>query len=35
MRSLIHTIVAYENGELRDDATAALLQWRAPGVTRS
>jgi serine phosphatase RsbU (regulator of sigma subunit) len=27
MRRLIHTIVSYENGELRDDATAALLQW--------
>ncbi|WP_199515520.1 PP2C family protein-serine/threonine phosphatase [Nucisporomicrobium flavum] len=31
MRHLIHTIVSYENGELRDDATAALVQWR-PGV---
>ncbi|WP_306216059.1 PP2C family protein-serine/threonine phosphatase [Actinoplanes sp. RD1] len=28
MRRLIHTIVSYENGELRDDATAALIQWR-------
>ncbi len=28
MRRLIHTIVSYENGELRDDATAALLRWR-------
>jgi serine phosphatase RsbU (regulator of sigma subunit) len=28
MRRLIHTIVSYENGELRDDATGALLQWR-------
>jgi serine phosphatase RsbU (regulator of sigma subunit) len=28
MRQLIHTIVSYENGELRDDATAALLRWR-------
>jgi serine phosphatase RsbU (regulator of sigma subunit) len=28
MRQLIHTIVSYENGELRDDATAAMLQWR-------
>lgn len=28
MRQLIHTIVSYENGDLRDDATAALLQWR-------
>jgi serine phosphatase RsbU (regulator of sigma subunit) len=28
MRRLIHTIVAYENGELRDDATAAMLRWR-------
>jgi serine phosphatase RsbU (regulator of sigma subunit) len=28
MRQLIHTIVSYENGELRDDATGALLQWR-------
>jgi sigma-B regulation protein RsbU (phosphoserine phosphatase) len=35
MRNLIHTIVAYENGELRDDATAALLQWRPAGVTGS
>jgi sigma-B regulation protein RsbU (phosphoserine phosphatase) len=31
MRRLIHTIVSYENGELRDDATAAMLQWHAPG----
>ncbi len=30
MRRLIHEIVSYENGELRDDATAALVQWR-PG----
>jgi serine phosphatase RsbU (regulator of sigma subunit) len=29
MRRLIQTIVSYENGELRDDATAAMLQWRA------
>jgi phosphoserine phosphatase RsbU/P len=29
MRRLIHTIVSYEDGELRDDATAAMLQWRA------
>jgi serine phosphatase RsbU (regulator of sigma subunit) len=29
MRRLIHKIVSYENGELRDDATAAVLQWRA------
>jgi hypothetical protein len=28
MRRLIHTIVSYEDGELRDDATAAMLQWR-------
>jgi len=28
MRRLIHNIIAYENGELRDDATAAMLQWR-------
>ncbi|WP_030439023.1 PP2C family protein-serine/threonine phosphatase [Actinoplanes subtropicus] len=28
MRRLVHTIIAYENGELRDDATAAMLQWR-------
>ncbi|MEV8507066.1 PP2C family protein-serine/threonine phosphatase [Actinoplanes sp. NPDC051475] len=36
MRRLIHTIVSYENGELRDDATAALLQWRPsrPGGAR-
>ena len=27
MRRLIQTIVSYENGELHDDATAALLQW--------
>lgn len=27
MRHLIHTIVAYEEGELRDDATAAMIQW--------
>jgi phosphoserine phosphatase RsbU/P len=36
MRRLIHTIVAYEDGELRDDATAAMLQWRhdhRPGGT--
>jgi sigma-B regulation protein RsbU (phosphoserine phosphatase) len=28
MRRLIHTIVSYESGDLRDDATAAMLQWR-------
>jgi serine phosphatase RsbU (regulator of sigma subunit) len=28
MRRLIQTIVSYENGELRDDATAAMLQWK-------
>lgn len=28
MRHLIQTIVSYEEGELRDDATAAMLQWR-------
>ena len=27
MRQLVRTIVSYEDGELRDDATAALLQW--------
>ena len=32
MRRLIHKIVSYENGELRDDATAALLQWRPPPI---
>lgn len=30
MRQLIHAIVSYENGELRDDATAAMLQWHRP-----
>jgi serine phosphatase RsbU (regulator of sigma subunit) len=36
MRKLIHAIVSYENGELRDDATAALLQWQpSPAVTPS
>ena len=28
MRHLIHSIVSYEEGELRDDATAALVRWR-------
>ncbi|MEU4420868.1 PP2C family protein-serine/threonine phosphatase [Actinoplanes sp. NPDC024001] len=28
MRQLIQAIVSYEEGELRDDATAAMLQWR-------
>lgn len=28
MRRLIQAIVSYEEGELRDDATAAMLQWR-------
>ncbi|MGN9809951.1 PP2C family protein-serine/threonine phosphatase [Micromonospora sp. BQ11] len=28
MRQLIHTIISYEHGELRDDATAAMLQWQ-------
>lgn len=28
MRHLIHAIVSYEEGELRDDATAAMLRWR-------
>jgi serine phosphatase RsbU (regulator of sigma subunit) len=36
MRKLILAIVSYENGELRDDATAALVQWQpAPQVTPS
>ncbi|HET6484503.1 MAG TPA: PP2C family protein-serine/threonine phosphatase [Actinoplanes sp.] len=28
MRRLIQAIISYEDGELRDDATAAMLQWR-------
>jgi sigma-B regulation protein RsbU (phosphoserine phosphatase) len=28
LRRLIRTILSYENGDVRDDATAALLQWR-------
>ncbi|MGK5685497.1 PP2C family protein-serine/threonine phosphatase [Actinoplanes sp. URMC 104] len=28
MRRLIHTIVSYEQGELRDDATAAMIRWQ-------
>jgi sigma-B regulation protein RsbU (phosphoserine phosphatase) len=28
MRNLIHAIISYEQGELRDDATAAMLRWR-------
>jgi serine phosphatase RsbU (regulator of sigma subunit) len=32
MRKLIHKIVSYENGELRDDATAALVQWQPTPV---
>ncbi len=32
MRQLIQTVVSYENGELRDDATAAMLQWRPTTV---
>ncbi|MEV6492194.1 PP2C family protein-serine/threonine phosphatase [Actinoplanes sp. NPDC051633] len=28
MRRLIRTIVSYENDDLRDDASAALIQWR-------
>ncbi|MGX6603200.1 PP2C family protein-serine/threonine phosphatase [Micromonosporaceae bacterium Da 78-11] len=28
MRRLIQTIVSYENNELRDDATAAMIQWQ-------
>ena len=36
MRKLILAIVSYENGELRDDATAALVQWQpAPLFTPS
>jgi serine phosphatase RsbU (regulator of sigma subunit) len=27
MRHLIHAVVSYENGELRDDATAAMLRF--------
>jgi sigma-B regulation protein RsbU (phosphoserine phosphatase) len=30
MRRLIQTIVSYEDGELRDDATAAMIQWHPP-----
>ncbi len=28
MRRLIQAIISYEQGELRDDATAAMLRWR-------
>jgi sigma-B regulation protein RsbU (phosphoserine phosphatase) len=28
MRRLVQNIITYEEGELRDDATAAMLQWR-------
>jgi sigma-B regulation protein RsbU (phosphoserine phosphatase) len=28
MRRLIHNLISYEAGELRDDATAAMIQWR-------
>ncbi|GLY92826.1 PP2C family protein-serine/threonine phosphatase [Actinoplanes sp. NBRC 103695] len=27
MRRLVHAIISYEAGELRDDATAAMIQW--------
>ena len=30
MRQLIHTIVSYENGDLRDDATAAMIRYQNP-----
>ncbi|WP_250034111.1 PP2C family protein-serine/threonine phosphatase [Paractinoplanes maris] len=33
MRRLIQTIISYEAGELRDDATAAMLQWRRHTTT--
>ncbi|WP_067498813.1 PP2C family protein-serine/threonine phosphatase [Actinoplanes sp. TFC3] len=32
MRCLIHEIVSYENGELRDDATAAVVQWNPESI---
>jgi serine phosphatase RsbU (regulator of sigma subunit) len=35
MRRLIHAIVSYEAGELRDDATAAMLQWWPPMRTHA
>ncbi len=34
MRRLIHTIVSYEEGDLRDDATAAMLQWHPARADR-
>ncbi|WP_433291727.1 PP2C family protein-serine/threonine phosphatase [Actinoplanes sp. CA-030573] len=30
MRRLVQAIISYEDGDLRDDATAAMLQWRRP-----
>jgi hypothetical protein len=28
MRRLNHAIVEYQNGRLRDDATAVLIEWQ-------
>ncbi|HEU5107470.1 MAG TPA: PP2C family protein-serine/threonine phosphatase [Micromonosporaceae bacterium] len=34
MRRLLRAILAHQHGELRDDATAVLLQWRTKRTTR-
>jgi hypothetical protein len=36
MRRLNHAIVKYQQGRLRDDATAVLVEWQPdqPGTTR-
>ncbi len=34
MRKLMHAILAYQAEELRDDATAVLVEWQGVGATR-
>jgi len=34
MRRLMHAILAHQAGNLQDDATALLVEWRTSGVER-
>jgi serine/threonine protein phosphatase PrpC len=34
MRRLVHAILAYQQDELQDDATAVMVQWKASSTRR-
>jgi hypothetical protein len=35
MRRLMHAILAHQDGELQDDATAMLVEWQGGGAAAS